>query len=299
MAVPLAARGRVLGAVTFVSGVPRRYGPRELRLAQELVHRIALAIDNARLYREAQDSIRARDEFLSIASHELRTPLTSLRLVVGHGRDNPAKAFQMVDRQISRLSRLVEGMLDVGQIAMGPLALHLGEVDLVAVVRQAVRLLEADLARARCPLELLAPAPVMGRWDPDRLEQVVTNLLSNAIKFGAGKPIQMVVEERAGSATLRVRDQGIGIPPERLQHVFERFERAVSVREYGGLGLGLYLARELVRAHGGTLSAQSELGGGSTFTVELPCRGTPTGLPKAREGGSTSSLGTERSRDRW
>jgi signal transduction histidine kinase len=144
------------------------------------------------------------------------------------------------------------------------------EVDLVSVVQDATERFSETLQHAHCPLTLHAEAPVVGQWDHVRLEQVVTNLLSNAAKFGAGKPIEITVDAQDGTARLEVRDQGIGIAPDRLPHVFGRFERAVSVREYGGLGLGLYIVREIVSALGGSVRAESTVGIGSTFTVELP-----------------------------
>jgi signal transduction histidine kinase len=151
--------------------------------------------------------------------------------------------------------------------------MHLVEVALDAIVREAMEHLEPTLAAAGTPVSIECAAPIVGRWDPSRLEQVVTNLVTNAAKFGAGKPIAIRIERAGEDARLSVIDRGIGIDPARLPHVFDRFERAVPSSSYGGLGLGLYIARSIVAAHGGTIAIDSRLGEGSTFTVTLPCAG--------------------------
>ena len=231
--------------MTFVSKEPDKL-VRTGELAEELARRIALAIDNVRLYHDAQEAILNRDEFLSVASHELRTPVTSLQLVVQgllHGivpttPDSIARTLKLVDRQTSRLGRLINEMLSVGYIQGGRLKLQLDDVDLAAVVREAADRFAADLAAAHCQLDVRSPEKVIGRWDKDKLDQVVTNLLSNAIKFGTGMPIEVVLEEKGPLARLVVTDHGIGIQPEGLSRLFQKFERAVSARAYGGLGLG-------------------------------------------------------------
>ena len=153
--------------------------------------------------------------------------------------------------------------------------IELEEVDLPAVVRDVTERFAEELSQAHCSLTLHAEQGVVGRWDPFRLEQVITNLLANAIKFGHDHPIEVSVGEADGTATLVVRDHGIGIPPDRLPYIFERFERAVSSRFYGGLGLGLYIVRSIVETLGGSIRAESKMGDGATFTVELPCSGPP------------------------
>ncbi|MDI1477312.1 GAF domain-containing sensor histidine kinase [Polyangium sp. y55x31] len=232
--------------------------------------------------RQLQEAVRLRDEFLSIASHELRTPIASLQLMVQaltRGVVSPTpeatlRAFGLAERQIARLTRLVEELLEVSRIQAGRLSFQFESLDLVAVVREVVQRFEIEFARVRCPLSFRFHQPVMGFWDRSKLEQVVTNLLSNALKFGAGKPIEITVEEAPpGIGRLVVTDHGIGIPPDRIARIFERFERAVPAQAYGGLGLGLYIVRSIVDALGGTVRAESVLGSGSTFTVELPCAG--------------------------
>ncbi|QRK07689.1 AAA family ATPase [Archangium violaceum] len=282
MIVPLVARGKTLGAILFASATTgRRYGEAELNLAQELARRAAVCIDNARLYSESQEAIQLRDDFLSVAAHELYTPITSLRLSVQgllrRGDSNLpqplTRGIQSAEAQTRRLARLVEELLDVTRIQAGRLHLHLEEVELSTVVREVTERLRESLTRAHCPLSLHLQDGVVGRWDRTRLEQVVTNLLSNALKFAADKPIAISIERDADLARLRVRDQGIGIAPDRLPYVFDRFERAVPVDHYGGLGLGLHIVREIVMALGGSVRVESEPGVGTTFTVELPCQG--------------------------
>lgn len=279
MSLPLVVRDRVLGTVTFVSCRPgRHYGAVDLSRAQDLASRMALAIDNARLYREAQESIRMRDDFLSIASHELRTPITSLGLAVQSllgprrepTREDLLRVLRLVRQQSRRLTRLVEEILTFSRIQGGHMELHRERLDLVSEVREIIELLEVELARAGCAVELDAAAPVIGRWDAVKLDEVVTNLLTNALKFGARRPVTIALEAVEGTARMSVTDRGIGIAPDRIPHIFERFERAVSSSHYGGLGLGLYIVRELVEAHGGSVRAESRVGAGSSFIVELP-----------------------------
>ncbi|MBN1209986.1 MAG: AAA family ATPase [Myxococcaceae bacterium] len=278
--VPLTARGRMLGAISFGSAAPGRYyGPADLALAQELARRAAIFIDNARLYGEAQEAIRLRDEFLTIAAHELYTPITSLMLTVQGlqkhaGATLPeavARASRNVERQTQRLKGLIGELLDVSRIQAGRLHLQREEMDLAEVARGVAERFGDTLRQAHCPFLLRADTPVVGRWDRLRLEQVITNLLSNAAKFGAGKPIELSVGARDGTALLVVRDHGIGIAPDSLPRIFGRFERAVSTSKYGGLGLGLFIVREIVSALGGEVGVESTVGYGTTFTVKLPC----------------------------
>ncbi|KFE62992.1 sensor histidine kinase [Hyalangium minutum] len=283
LTTPLQARGRTLGAITFAyAGSHRRYRQADLRLAMELASRAALAVDNALLYRASREAVRLRDEFLSVASHELKTPLTPLNLRLQTLRRELERKGAPLDplrikehvavlqRQCKRLSTLAEGLLDVSRLEAGRLVLDLDYVDLSALMREVVSRFAAQAERTSTLLEVTAPEPVVGRWDRIRLEQVVSSLLSNALKYGAGRPIHISVEQVTTGARLTVRDEGIGISPEHLPRIFDRFERAVSAEHFGGLGLGLYLTRHLVEAFGGTIRALSEPGKGSTFEVNLP-----------------------------
>ncbi|WP_437938944.1 AAA family ATPase [Sorangium sp. So ce341] len=282
--VPLLARGRYLGVMTLLATAPeRRYGPAELRLAEELGRRSATALDNARLYTEAQEAIGRRDEFLVVASHELKTPLTSLQMQAQAMErllrrrslaDIPPQRIeamlQVFGRQTSRLGRLVDELLDVTRLNAGRLMLARAPVDLAALASEVVERMRPQLAASHCRMQLDLDEPVAGCWDASRVEQVVINLLSNAMKYGAGKPIFVGARRQAERALLVVRDQGVGIAAADQGRIFERFERAVSVRNFGGLGLGLYIARSIVTSHGGSIRVESKPGAGATFMVELP-----------------------------
>jgi PAS domain S-box-containing protein len=296
LVVPLHARGRTMGALTFTykrSG--RRYGEEERRLAEDLAHRAALAVDNSRLHREMQLAVRLRDEFLSVASHELKTPLTPLQLKLtalerdlkrrGAGEQDTLllRHLEMARRQVRKMATLVGELLDVSRISQGRLALDLSETDLSEVLREVAAQFAPEAARAGSELQVEMAGPVLGRWDKLRLEQVVTNLLSNAIRYGAGRPIRARVEQEGPLARLLVKDEGIGIALEAQERIFGKFERAVSERHYGGLGLGLYISRRIVEALGGTIRVQSQPGEGSLFTVELPCAGPPASSPRAAD----------------
>ncbi|HEX5750682.1 MAG TPA: ATP-binding protein [Archangium sp.] len=251
----------------------------ELRDTTEDRHKQA---ERERLLVELQEAVRLRDEFLSVASHELKTPLTPLSLrLQGLERSIRAepgslmaqrlgKEVDVMRRQVKRLSDLVNELLDVSRITTGRLKLLLEEVDLTEVTREVVARFQPEAQRAGCELILDTNGPVSGHWDRLRLEQVLTNLLSNAIKYGAGKPVHLRVEQREDRSRLVVRDEGIGIEPEAMGRIFNRFERAVSERHYGGLGLGLYVTRQIIVAMGGNVTAESTPAQGATFTVELP-----------------------------
>ena len=229
---------------------------------------------------EADAKVRARDEFISVASHELRTPLAAARLhaeslqrQVKRGKLSPERAVAKLDNviaQIDRLETLTGVLLDASRIALSSLPLEVQEVDLAELVRKELPRWADQLRSAQCVLTLHADKRVPGKWDPMRLHQILVNLLTNAMKYGNGKPITIDVAASDGKALLRVTDHGIGVAPDDQARIFERFERAVSERNFSGLGLGLWITRQIVEAMGGRISVESQLGKGSRFTVELP-----------------------------
>lgn len=237
--------------------------------------------DRRKAQEEAMEAIKARDLFLSVASHELRTPLTTLQLQLqsmerfverakGLPREIPTR-LHLALRQTRRLGGLINELLDVSRITHGKIAPERAEVDLAEVVHEVVDRYRIALEQSGSELVVRGIDEAMvGFWDPLRVDQIVDNLLSNAIKYGEGKPIEIAIERIDDKARICVADHGIGISPKDQKRIFDRFERAVSTRYYGGFGLGLWITRQVVQAHGGSIRVESEPGQGSTFIVELP-----------------------------
>ncbi len=244
---------------------------------------------------ELRDAVAARDEFMQIASHELRTPLTSLRLqveslraVLSRGGAEPGRVAAKADaalRQVSRLGDLVDGLLDVSQLDPDRLSIAPQQGDLAEAVREAVAGLSGEAARREVEVRFAAPEAVPASFDRARVQQAVAHLLSNALKFGQGRPVDVTVATGADAARIAVRDRGIGVDARERERIFGRFERAVSPRHYGGLGLGLFMARRIAEGHGGSVRVETPPGGGSTFVLELPLRG-PAGAPAQVRGGA-------------
>jgi signal transduction histidine kinase len=256
---------------------------REVREAERRRARIAERArdetERDRLLSELREAVRVRDTFLGIAAHELKTPLTSLQLQIHLLQMSDRRirepmsaqaletAIEMMARQVTRLRGLIENLLDVVHITSGHMNLDREPVDLRTVVRDMVAHVPVSLSRPEIVVDAQA---AVGSWDRIRLECVVANLVSNAVKFGEGKPIRISVSCDGSVARIVVTDQGIGIAPEEQARIFEKFERAVSDRHYGGFGLGLWVVRQIVEAHGGSIRVASEAGKGSTFAVNLP-----------------------------
>lgn len=282
---PLRFRGNVQGVLVLMDDDwARGAGKAELTLAEDLAHRFSMALESARLYAEAREAIEARNEFIAIAAHELRTPLTALTLRMRSldgmlQRERISmdvrERFRAMSRQLGRLSQLIERLLDVGRITTGRLELQREQVDVPELVEQVVDAFTEEARRTGTPLRVEAQAGLTAWWDRGRVEQALANLLTNALKFGAGHPVEVHVSEEGPWVRLAVKDHGIGIAPEALERIFERFERAVSSRKYGGLGLGLFLTRQIAESHGGTIHVESRPGEGSTFVLQLPARQQP------------------------
>jgi two-component system sensor histidine kinase EvgS len=238
--------------------------------------------DRKRALKALELAVKARDEFLLLASHELMTPLTPLelqvtaaiRLVRGRGGDglneDVVERLVMASRQIGRLTAVINNLLDVTRIDSGSFTTDRHRSDLRGIVDGIVGRWTGLLATRRIPITVEAPDEISGDWDSRVVETILSNLLSNAINFGNSRPIEVKIRGAAGDVEISVIDHGIGIAPDAQERIFERFERAVSAAHYGGLGMGLWIARHAAHAHGGTIRLTSAPGKGSTFVVSLP-----------------------------
>jgi PAS domain S-box-containing protein len=282
LCVPIWVDGRALGTIGLVGERAGRIGPDDLRLAEELARRVGLALENARLYGAAQAAIVARDQFLSIASHELKTPLTSLlgyievlqRRLARSGvlSERDMRALQVVEAQGVRLNTLIVSLLDLSRLQSGQLSIEPAPLDLRSLARQVVEELGPTLERHTLAL-YIPEEPVVIQADALRLEQVVQNLVQNAVKYSPdGGPITIEVRVDGTVASLAVRDTGIGIPADALPQLFQRFYRASNVdgSKISGMGVGLYVVREIMALHGATVEVESTEGQGSTFTLSFP-----------------------------
>jgi PAS domain S-box-containing protein len=259
--------GLVIAAAIRDVSDRKRAQQTERDLIQEQTARIA-----------AEEAVGIRDDFVAVAGHELKTPLAAMLLQVQVLRRTLTKGqpldlgdrVEKISRSGLRLARLIEQLLDVSRITAGRLRLEPAPCDLSELVREVVdRYVDAS-AQASCEVTVRADEHMQGVWDGLRIEAVVANLLTNAIKFGAGKPVEIVVTRDQQQAVVRVTDHGIGISSRDQEKLFQRFERAIAAREYGGFGLGLWICHNIVEASGGTIDVMSEPEKGSTFTVRLP-----------------------------
>ncbi|MGV0106059.1 ATP-binding protein [Nostoc sp. DSM 114160] len=282
MIVPLLVRERKLGTILFASAQPERhYTTVDLKMAEELAQRAAFAIDNAQLYRQAQEANRIKEEFLAIVSHELRTPLNSMlgwvQLIRTRKWDEAttSKALETIERNAKLQRKLIEDILDISRIVQGQIRLNIRKVDLVPIIQAAIEAVHptSEIKDIQVEFNLdSSVGQVMG--DAERLQQVVWNLLSNAVKFTPnGGRVEVHLEQVNSNVQITVSDTGKGISPDFLPYIFERFRQADSTttRSDNGLGLGLAIVHHLVEMHSGTVCAVSEgEGRGAKFTVLLP-----------------------------
>ena len=280
--VPLRARGQIIGIQSVWRDQPGRpYTDDDVRLLQELADRAASAIENARLYAESRAAIRLRDEFLATAAHELKTPLTGLRttaqllsrVVDREGVSDPdrlRRLLSVIDRQSEKLAHLVALLLDIARLDGDKLVLEKHDTDLVGLLTDIVAAAEVGIGRHQ--IHVVATEPIEALVDAFRLEQVVTNLLDNAIKFSPKESPILVEIGRSltGDATISVTDHGIGIPPERRSVIFDRFSQAHADDYLSGLGLGLFISRQITELHQGTLVAEFPPKGGTRFVIQIP-----------------------------
>ncbi|WP_181298938.1 ATP-binding protein [Pseudomonas sp. Q2-TVG4-2] len=264
---------------------------RVIAIARDITDRKQAEAMREFLYQKALSAVEIRDEFLSIASHELRTPLTSLSLQAELlerqlSREGTAEGSRkceltgLLRRQIGKLARLFDELLDVSRLSSGQFRICPEPLDMATIADEIINRYADDAEKAGSCVTLDIAGPVGGHWDAVRIEQVLTNLLTNAIKFGAGKPIEVSVRKKEDTAYLTVRDYGVGVPLEAQERIFDRFGRAKSASSYAGLGLGLYITKQIVEAHGGTISLTSEGHKGTVFTVSLPLSPPTVGLPE-------------------
>jgi PAS domain S-box-containing protein len=303
MGVPLMVRGEVLGVATFIAAESgRHYDAHDLALAEELAHRSAIAIENARLYSEVREADRRKDEFLATLAHELRNPLAPIRnslQILNMPRVDPAMAErsrEMMERQVQHLVRLVDDLLDVSRVMQGKIELRKQQVELASVVARAVESAQPLIDALGHELTIHLPIESLTlQADPVRLAQVFGNLLTNAAKYTEARGRIWLTTQREGEqAVLRIRDTGIGIAPDMLSRIFDLFVQAehATNRSQGGLGIGLTLVKNLVEMHHGTVEAHSPgLGKGSEFVVRLPIlRKSEAGRMKDESGKDAGSL---------
>lgn len=253
-----------------------------LKVAKAELLQLNLELESRVAQRTAQleNALRVRDQFLSVASHELKTPITSLQLYVDGllrafqreplTREDAEMRLQKAKSQCGRLEKLINHLLDVSRASSGALPMDLEEVDLAELARTVSERCAEPLRAAGCTVSIQAPEPVMGFWDPTRLDQVLTNLLMNAARHAAGSTVQVIVSTGAGTARLLVGDDGPGISPKDHHRIFERFVRVDPQTHTGGFGLGLWIVRQIVEAHGGRVELHSAPGAGATFHLDLP-----------------------------
>jgi PAS domain S-box-containing protein len=294
MGVPLQARGKTVGAITFVAAESgRRFDATDLAVAEELAHRAAIAMENARLYSDVRDADRRKDEFLAMLAHELRNPLAPIRnalhILKRPGTDEAVlgRVREMMERQVQHMTRMVDDLLDVSRITRGKIELRKEVVDLAAVVGRTVEMARPLIEDRRQELTVdLPPEPVCLEADPTRLEQVLANLLNNAAKYTDHRGhIWLSARQEGGELVLRVKDTGVGISSDLLGRIFEPFVQADRVLHHsqGGLGIGLTLVRSLVEMHGGSVTAYSDgPGHGSEFIVRLPALRPQQPIPGIR-----------------
>jgi signal transduction histidine kinase len=273
MAVP------VLGNAIFVTARQgeQPFSQEERQVITNFAYQVSIAADNARLLKAQQEALQVKDQFLSIVSHELRTPLTTIKGYAQmlrrklEGDPHGERFADNIDAQVSRLSRLVDDLLDVTRFARGQFELMPEFMDIRPVLEEVVTRFRLVAPNHTVQLYLDRGA-FEGNWDHDRLEQVMNNLVGNAIKYSPdGGAVTINTRHENGDLVVTVRDQGMGIPEEDQEQLFERFYRgSAEGQEVKGLGLGLYVTRRIVEAHGGTISVRSKPGQGSEFSFTLP-----------------------------
>lgn len=267
------------GLMGMATMLKKSYGELEARVSERTADLAKMATENARLYNDASQALERRDEFLSLASHELKTPITSMLLQAqlllhgGETRTTPEqvrKFSAFLERQLLRINDLVEEMLDTSRIDLSKFSLRVEPFDLSELVREVCLRLTPQFEQSNTPLEVAAEPAITGRFDGHRVEQVLTNLMTNALKYAPGKTVLVTLAREGDRARLAVTDHGPGVPAEDRERIFGRFERGTDPGRISGLGIGLFIARAIMTAHGGTLVVEDAPGGGARFVAELP-----------------------------
>ncbi|WP_051469917.1 PAS domain S-box protein [Fischerella sp. PCC 9605] len=301
--VPLIARGQILGAITLVYGESgRRYSVTDLSLAEDLARRAALAVDNARLYRKAQEANQIKDEFLAVLSHELRSPLNPIlgwtKILQSRKLDEAAtlNALKTIERNAHVQVQIIEDLLDISRIIQGKLSLDVSPVNLASTIEAAIETvrLAAEVKSIEINFQKNSSETLFVLGDSSRLQQVIWNLLSNAVKFTPNQGrVEILIECSNADAHIKISDTGKGINPDFLPYVFDYFrqENSATNRQFGGLGLGLAIVRRLVELHGGTVKAESSGEGlGATFTITLPLMTTVQKTRQENDNSDTSPI---------
>lgn len=284
IAAPLTIRNRVVGGLIVARTDPNQsYGNIDLELIREIARSCALAIDNALLYREAKKSIEAREDFIAVASHELRTPITSLKMRVDllammlqrnkfpqEVKDVLAPIISELQPDVKNFTKLIEALLDISKIGDRNISLSKGLCDISAIAKDEAQKLKSIFEENQTDLLTEINEGFKGYCDQTRIRQIITSLLSNALKFGNKKPVTLIVKSDGLTLCIWVKDNGIGISKEDTTRIFKPFERAVSDKYFGGLGLGLYITERIVKSHDGNIKVESKPGHGTTFKVEIP-----------------------------
>jgi signal transduction histidine kinase len=268
-----------IGAIGAYWARRHRATSREVAALEALADVAAVAVANADLLARMDRAIRLRDEFIVLAAHELNTPLTAVRLrvevlerAVRRGEGEAQTELERLRATLGRLGDTVGGLLEFSRASREGIALSRARIDLAAVARAVVEQLRGRAAATGTDLRLEAPAEVIGEWDRARLTHAVTHLVENALKFGRGRPVDVAVSEGIGDARITVTDCGPGVPADARERIFGKFERAASADHVGGLGLGLWMARAVAEAHGGTVAVADGPGEGATFLLTVPKR---------------------------
>ncbi|MGE3683919.1 MAG: ATP-binding protein [Bdellovibrionales bacterium] len=285
-----------IGAIGNYWAAHHKATPGQLRLLEALADSTSIALENVRLLSNLQEvnlalqnSLRMKDEFIAIAAHELRTPLAALKMQlelnerlarkqVTETLGSFRKSSELSMRQVERLIALTEQLLDVSRIQLERIELQYSRMNLSEAVTATVEKLGTQLQSAGCVVETKIDPDIHGEWDAERIDQILSHLLSNVVKHAAGKPVQITLSRNgADGAVLSIKDHGPGIPESLRKRLFQRFERGVALAHFGGLGLGLFIAKSLVEAHHGRIYLAPEAETGSRFVIELP-----VSVPNAR-----------------